>query len=233
MDVPELGARGDGGDVAAGYGRNFLLPRQLAVMDTPGNARKLAEDGKLSDVRDRKERGEAEKVAEWLGEHDVFVTLKVGGEGKAFGAVTSKDLAIQLRLAGLDVDRRRIALDAPIKRLGAFEVPLVMHADVDTKIRVLVDRQGGSREGAQAHQAAWDAEAQAAEEAARAEAEARAEREKQAEEATRIALERAAVRRAREEELAKQREEELARTTPVDAEEGEEPAARSKGRDRG
>lgn len=207
MDVEDLGARGDQVEVAAGYARNFLIPRRLAVTNTPGNQRILAEDGKRADARSSKERGEAEKVGAWLAEHELFTTLKIGREGKAFGAVTSKDLSILLRQAGLEVDRRRIRLDAPIKRLGIFEVPLQIHADVDTKIKVFVDRAGGTKDGAAGEQGVFDAELKAIEEAERVEAEARAERQREADEATRIAIEKAAARKAREEEEARAREE--------------------------
>lgn len=207
MEVEDVGSRGDHVDVAAGFARNYLLPRRLAVPDTAGNARVMAEEGKLTSVRDRKARGEAQKIGAWLAEHELFTTLKIGREGKAFGSITSKDIEVLLRQAGLEVDRRRIRLDAPIRRLGVFEVPLAVHPSVETRIRLFVDREGGSQEGALAEQAANDAAEEAAAEAARAEAEARAAREAEAEEATRLALERAAARRAREEEEARAREE--------------------------
>jgi len=229
MDVEDVGSRGDHVDVAAGFARNFLLPRRLAVPDTAGNARTMAEEGKLTNVRDRKARGEAQKVAGWLDEHELFTTLKIGREGKAFGSITSKDIEVLLRQAGLEVDRRRIRLEAPIRRLGVFEVPLAVHAEVDTKIRLFVDRENGSKDGALQEQATHDAAAEAAAEAARAEAEARAAREAEAEEATRLALEKAAARRAREEEEARAREEARRGTSTLPGEgEGEvdtEPAA--------
>jgi large subunit ribosomal protein L9 len=224
MDVAEVGARGDRLDVSAGYARNYLLPRQLAVLDTPGNVRRMAEDRKLGAVRSRKERAEAERVGEWLAQHEIFTTLKIGGEGKAFGAVTAKDLAVLLGKAGLEVDRRRIRLDAPIKRLGVFQVPIAIHPEVDTHIRLFIDRESGSKEGASNEQAAFDAEVKATQEASRIEAEARAAREKEAEEATRVAIERAAARRAREEEEAKAREE-ARRGKPLGEVESDEPAA--------
>ncbi|MBZ0266885.1 50S ribosomal protein L9 [bacterium] len=211
MDVAEIGSRGDRVDVAAGYARNYLLPRRLAVPETDGALRVLQEESKLSDVRTAKAAQEAEKIASFLKEHEVVTTLKIGREGKAFGAVTSKDLAVLLRKEGLEVDRRRIVLDSPLRRLGVFEVPLSVHPDVETNIRVYVDAEGGNKDGALKHQAVWDAEAKAREEAEQAEAEARAERAREAEEAARIAIEKAAARKAREEEEAKARVEAEAR----------------------
>ena len=207
MDVADIGTRGDNVEVAAGYARNFLIPRRLAVPATEGNLRIMQEEQKLESVRGQKARQEAEKVRDFLEGKELFATLKIGREGKAFGAVTSKDLGILLRQAGLEIDRRRIGLDAPIRRLGVFEVPLRIHPDVDTPIKVFVDRDGGSRDGALAEQAAHAEILKAEEEAAKAEAEARAQREKEAEEAARLAIEKAAARKAREEEMAKEREE--------------------------
>lgn len=207
MDVEDLGSRGDTLDVSAGFARNYLIPRRLAVPRTKGNERIMAEEGKLADVRTRKAQAEAQKVADWLNEHELLATLKIGGEGKAFGAITAKDLEVLLRQAGMEVDRRRIQLASPLKRLGVFEIPLAIHPEVPTVIKLFVDRQGGSKEGAAEAQAAWEAAEKAAEEAAKAEAEARAAREKEAEEAARIAVERAAARKAREEEEARAREE--------------------------
>ena len=211
MDVEDVGAKGERVDVTAGYARNYLMPRQLAVPATTGNLRILEEESRLTGVRERKSRQEAEKVEEWLRDNELFATLKIGREGKAFGSVTAKDIGVLLRQAGLDVDRRRIRMDAPIKRLGVFEIPLAIHPDVATNIRLFVDRDGGNKEGARTHQAVHDEQAQALAEAARLEAEARAEREREAEEATRMAIEKAAARRAREEEEAKARVEAEAR----------------------
>jgi large subunit ribosomal protein L9 len=207
MDVADVGARGDRVDVAAGFARNYLIPRRLAVLETPGSLRTMAEEGKLGDVRDSKARREAEKVGAFLASHELFTTLKIGREGKAFGAVTAKDVGVLLRLAGLDVDRRRIRLDAPIKRLGVFEIPLAIHSEVATVIKLYVDREGGSKDGALAQQQTHETELRVREEAARVEAEARAAREKEAEEAARIAIERAQARQARAEEEARAREE--------------------------
>ncbi|MFN8176592.1 MAG: 50S ribosomal protein L9 [bacterium] len=207
MDVPDIGSRGDRVDVAAGYARNFLLPRRLAVPETTGNVRILAEEGRLSGVRDKKERREAERVAEFLAAHEIFTTLKMGREGKAFGAVTAKDIAVLLRREGLEVDRRVIRLDAPIKRMGVFEVPIAIHPGVPTNAKLYVDREGGSKENALLEQQAWEADLRLREEAEKAEADARAAREREAEETARLAIERAAARKAREDEAARLREE--------------------------
>ncbi len=207
MDVPDVGSRGERLDVAAGYARNYLIPRRLAVPETHGALAVLAEEEKLSGKREAKARREAEKVKQFLDEHEIFASLKIGREGKAFGAVTAKDLGVLLRQAGLEVDRRRIQLDAPLRRLGVFVVPLNVHPDVDTHIKVFVDREGGTKDGAQAAQDEWQAEQDAREATLRAEEEARAERAREAEEAARLAIEKAAARKAREEEEAKAREE--------------------------
>ncbi len=216
-DVPKVGDRGELVRVAPGYARNFLLPRRLAVLATDGNRRALKEDEKLAGVRGKKLRGEAQKVADFLAATEIFATLKMGREGKAFGAVTATELSVLLRKAGLEVDRRRIQLERPITRLGVCEVPSSIHSEVETKARVVVDKQGGSRDGALAAQAEFDAELRVAEELAKVEAEARAAREREAEEVARIALEKAAARKAREEAEASARAEKLAQKNAQDA----------------
>ena len=223
MDVPDVGSRGQRVDVSAGFARNYLLPRRLAVPETGGNVRILVEESRLSGVRDTKARREAQKIADFLAEHEIFTTLKIGREGKAFGSVTAKEIGILLAKEGLEVDRRRISLDAPIRRLGAFEIPIRVHPDVETRVRLFVDREGGSKDGARTEQERWDTELRAREEAERAEAEARAARAREAEEATRLAVERAAARKAREAEEAKARAEAMAAAATTRSE-GEEEA---------
>lgn len=215
MDVPDVGKRGQRVDVSAGFARNFLLPRRLAMPETLGNVRVLEEEGKLSGVRDRKARDEARKIGDFLTGHEIFATLKIGREGKAFGAVTAKEIAILLHKEGIDVDRRRIRMEAPIKRLGVFEIPLAVHTEVETNVRLFVDREGGSKDGAREEQRKWEEEIHLREEAERAEAEARAAREKEAQEVARLAVERAAARRAREEQEAKAKAEAMAATAQV------------------
>ncbi len=217
-DVPKVGDRGERVRVAPGYARNFLIPRRLAVLATDGNVRALKEEERLAGVRGKKLKVEAQKVAEFLAANELLTTLKIGREGKAFGAVTTSEIAILVRKAGLEVDRRRIRLERPIKRLGVFDVPIAIHAEVPTVARLFVDREGGSKEGARAAQAAFEAELKATEDAAKAEADARAAREREAEEAARIALEKAAARKAREEAEAAARAEKLAQKNAQDAE---------------
>jgi large subunit ribosomal protein L9 len=218
MDVPDVGSRGQRVDVSAGFARNYLLPRRLAVPETGGNVRVLQEESRLSGVRDRKAKAEAQKIADFLASHEILATLKIGREGRAFGAVTAKDVVVLLAREGLEVDRRRIRLDLPIKRLGVFEIPIAVHPDVPTLVRLFVDQEGGSKDGARREQDTWEAGIKAREEAERAEAEARAAREKEAEEATKLAIERAAARKAREEQAAKAKAEAQAAPVPVEEE---------------
>lgn len=207
MDVPNVGSRGDSLEVAPGYARNYLIPRRLAMPATSGARAVLAEEAKLTGVRERRARKDAEKIAAFLAENSVFTTLKIGADGKAFGSITPKDLGVLLRQKGLEVDRRRIRLDRPLRRLGVFEVPIQMHTDVETNMKIFVDREGGNEAGATAAQAVWQAEQDAIAEAQRVEEEAREERAREAEEAARQAIERAEARKKREEEEAKAREE--------------------------
>jgi large subunit ribosomal protein L9 len=220
-DVPKVGERGERVRVAPGYARNFLIPRRLAVLATDGNIRALKEDERLAGARGKKLRIEAQKVAEFLAANELLATLKIGREGKAFGAVTAMEIAILIRKAGMEVDRRRVRLERPIKRLGVFDIPIAIHAEVPTAVRLFVDREGGSKEGAIAAQGAYEAELKAAEDASKAEAEARAARAREAEEAVRIAVEKAAARKAREEAEAAARAEKIAQKNVQDTEDEE------------
>jgi large subunit ribosomal protein L9 len=132
------------------------------------------------------------------------------------------EIAVLLRKTGLEVDRRRIQLERPIKRLGVFDIALSMHQEVATTVRLFVDREGGSKEGAIREQEKYDTEIRLAEETAKAESEARAARAKEAEEAVRIAVEKAAARKAREEAEAAARAEKIAQKHAEEAESPEE-----------
>ncbi|MDP6460791.1 MAG: 50S ribosomal protein L9 [Gemmatimonadota bacterium] len=202
MDVEEVGSRGEQVDVAAGFARNYLLPRGEAVPATPGNVRMMEEEQRLTDVRGQRSLRDAEKVGSFLEATDVFATLKIGREGRAFGSVTSQQIALLLKQAGMEVDRRKIRLPKPIRRLGVMDVALNIHPDVETVVTVFVDREGGSREGAQMEQEKFEAAEREAEEVRRLEAEERAVREKEAEEIMAEAVRRAEERKVREEEEA-------------------------------
>ena len=137
-DVDKLGEIGDVVDVADGYGRNYLLPRGYALAATARNKRELEHEHRLREHRIAQARKDAESFAGTLQEVHCHFTRKAGEEGKLFGSVTSMDIAEKLKEAGLDIDRRRIQLEQPIKSLGEFTVPVRIRTDVSAMLKVTV-----------------------------------------------------------------------------------------------
>ncbi len=142
-DVFELGRRGEVVKVAAGYGRNFLIPKHLAVPATPGNL-KMVEQQRVALAKvEAKDRGEAEILAAELGQLHIVVSRKAGDTGVLFGSVTSKDIADILAASGINLDRRKILLHQPIKSIGNYTVEVRPHADVDVTLLVSVQPEAG------------------------------------------------------------------------------------------
>jgi large subunit ribosomal protein L9 len=138
-DVDNVGRAGDVKDVADGYGRNFLIPRKLAVLAGRGVETEAKRIRDASAKREAKERDEAQELADEIGNKTVVVRLRVGEEGKAFGSVTSEDIATALKQQHqVEVDRRKIDLHEPIKTLGEHQVALRLHRDVEAHINLIV-----------------------------------------------------------------------------------------------
>ena len=137
-EVDNLGGRGDIVKVKAGYGRNFLLPRKLAVPLTEGN-KKVVEQQRLAHAkRDAKDKADAETLAAALGQVTLSFTRKAGEAGALFGSVTSIDLAEALAQKGFNIERRKIHLADPIKVTGDYQVPVKLHKEVTVQIGVNV-----------------------------------------------------------------------------------------------
>jgi large subunit ribosomal protein L9 len=145
-DVEKLGHRGDIVKVAEGYGRNFLLPRKLAIQANQGN-KAVIEQMKAAAVRkSAKEKTGAEALAQQLNEVQLSFARKVGEKDHLFGSVTSSDIAAALEGKGFNIDRRKIHLDDPLKSLGEFHVPIKLHREVTAHVRVTVGAEGGEAE---------------------------------------------------------------------------------------
>ena len=138
-DVQNVGSAGDIKDVADGYGRNFLIPRRLAVLAGKGaetEARRLRD---AVTKREAKERDEAQELADTIDDKTVVVRLRVGTEDKVFGAITNDDIATALRLQHqVEIDRRKIDIKDPLKQLGEHRVPLKLHRDVTANINLII-----------------------------------------------------------------------------------------------
>ena len=142
-DIEKLGARGDVVKVAEGYGRNFLLPRKLAIEANKGN-KTVIEQMKASAVRrSATEKAEAEQLAKQFDNVSLEFTRKVGEKDHLFGSVTSSDIAEQLEKKGFTVDRRKIQLDEPLKSLGEYDVPIKLHKEVTARFKVTVKKEDG------------------------------------------------------------------------------------------
>ena len=137
-DVENLGKGGDLVDVKPGYGRNFLLPRGLAVAANPRNVRELEHQKSVASAKAAKLKASAQAVAKRLAETPVVLKRKAGEQDKLFGSVTASDIAEALAARGLQLDRRSIDLAEPIKTVGDFEVPVKLHHEVVGKAKVKV-----------------------------------------------------------------------------------------------
>ena len=142
-DIDNLGARGEIVRVKAGYARNYLLPRNLAVEATTNNMRQIQGERAALVKREAKERSTADAQAEQLRKLTLRFERKVGEAGILYGSVTSMDIAHELKEQGYEIDRRRIVLREPIKRFGNYEVPVRLHREVTVDLPVKVLGEGG------------------------------------------------------------------------------------------
>ena len=139
--VDNLGRRGDVVKVAPGYARNFLLPRKLALPVNEGNKRVVERERKLAETRELEERQQAEAVANRLTQIELTLSRRVGDTEQLYGSVTTADIAEALLEKGLEIDRKRIHLDEPLKSLGEFTIPVKLHRDVTAQLKVHVAKQ--------------------------------------------------------------------------------------------
>jgi large subunit ribosomal protein L9 len=141
QDVEKLGKVGDVVKVAPGYGRNYLIPKRFAVEATPGNI-KIAEIEKVSQARrDYREKDAATILARDIVKQTVTVRRKAGEGGALYGSVTALDIADYLVTHKIDIDKRKIQLEEPIKALGEYQVPIRLHREVTVPIKVVVEAE--------------------------------------------------------------------------------------------
>ncbi|UCD46962.1 MAG: 50S ribosomal protein L9 [Deltaproteobacteria bacterium] len=137
-DVDTLGKAGDIVKVADGYGRNYLIPKRLAVPADVRNLRALEHDRRVIEARSKKVRRSAEEMGGRLSSLSLTIPAKAGEEGKLFGAVTSRDIAEALERAGVAVDRRMVLLEEPIKQVGDYKVKIKAGTDIVPEVSVRV-----------------------------------------------------------------------------------------------
>jgi len=138
-DVDQVGKKGDIVEVADGYARNFLVPKGLAFTATPGVEAQATAMRRGRDLRDASDRAAAEEVAKTLVPRVVTIPARAGAEGRLFGSVTTSEIAEAVASqTGIEIDRRKLHLDEPIKSVGTHLVPAKLHADVEFPITVEV-----------------------------------------------------------------------------------------------
>ncbi len=141
--VDNLGRRGEIVKVADGYARNYLLPRKLALLATDGNKKQIEREKVKYDAKELEEKKVAEAVSERLATVEVEIARKVGETEALYGSVTTGDIVQALAAKGFDLDKRKLVLQEPIKKLGEFSVPVKLHRDVTTQLKVRVIAEGG------------------------------------------------------------------------------------------
>ncbi len=137
-DMDSLGKCGDIVEVKNGYGRNYLLPRNLAIPATKGNLKSIGEVTIQKELRDKKYRREAERIKDRIEKISCTAEVNVGEEDKMFGSITSSIIVDLLKKEGVEVDRRKIMLDEPIKNLGVYTVPVKIAPDVVANLKLWV-----------------------------------------------------------------------------------------------
>ena len=140
--VDNLGRRGDIVKVAAGYARNYLLPRKLALPATAGNRKHVEHERRLLESREADEKRQAESLASKLAAVEITIARRVGETEQLYGSVTAADVADLLKERGFEIDRRKLILPEPIKTLGEHDVPLKLHREVTVPLKVRVVREG-------------------------------------------------------------------------------------------
>ncbi|HEY6248349.1 MAG TPA: 50S ribosomal protein L9 [Candidatus Angelobacter sp.] len=140
-DVPKLGHRGDVVKVAEGYGRNYLLPRKLAIEATQGNKAVIEQMKQAAVRRSAVEKADADALSKQLEGVSVNFHRKAGEKDQLFGSVTSGDIADALTHKGFNIDRRKIQLHDPLKNLGEFDIPVRLHRDVTSRVKVIIEKE--------------------------------------------------------------------------------------------
>ena len=140
-DVMKLGSRGDVVKVAEGYGRNFLLPRKLAIEATSGNKKVVEQMRSAALRRSAKEKAQAEELSKQFDGLSVSFERRSGENDQLFGSVTSSDIAEALEKKGFNLDRRKIQIHEPLKTVGEFTIPVKLHKDVTAHLKVVIEKE--------------------------------------------------------------------------------------------
>ena len=160
QDVINLGSKGDVVKVADGYGRNYLLPRKLAMQATETNKAVIEQMKASAARRSATEKVQAEELVTKLEPLNLSFTRKAGGEGQLFGSVTTSDIAAELAAQGFEIDRRRIILGEPLKTVGEYKVAVKLHREVTAQLKVKVQAEATEEAAAPVEPATEEAAAE-------------------------------------------------------------------------
>ena len=139
--VDNLGQRGDIVKVSDGYGRNYLLPRKLALPVTEGNKRHVERERHIVEAREAEEKSQAEAIASKLAVVEVVLVRRVGDTEQLYGSVTATDIADVLKDKGFEIDKRKLVLPEPLKTLGEHTIRLRLHQEVDVSLKVQINKE--------------------------------------------------------------------------------------------
>lgn len=140
-DVPALGLRGEIRDVADGYARNYLIPQRLALLASPSNLKNIEQIRKRQEARAEKDKADAHAQAQAIEALTISLTRQASEDGRLYGSVSAQDLVAILSRQGINVEKRRIVLDAPIKALGECTVPIRLHPEIIAQLKISVARE--------------------------------------------------------------------------------------------
>ena len=140
-DVAKLGSRGDVVKVAEGFGRNYLLPRKLAIEASTGNKAVIEQMKAASVRRSAKEKGQAEELAKQFEGLSISFHRKAGEHDQLFGSVTSSDIGDAIEKKGFNVDRRKVQLHEPLRTVGEFTIPVKLHKEVTAYLKVMIEKE--------------------------------------------------------------------------------------------
>ena len=138
QDMDDLGLEGDIVEVAKGYGRNYLIPKGIALEASKPNIKLMEMQRKKIEVKRLKAKEDAEKIKEKMAGITITISQKAGEEDKLYGSVTTMDIASKMEAEGIVIDRRKINLDKPIKTLGEFDIPVKLYPEVTATVKVVV-----------------------------------------------------------------------------------------------
>ncbi|OHE55462.1 MAG: 50S ribosomal protein L9 [Thermodesulfovibrio sp. RBG_19FT_COMBO_42_12] len=137
-DVKNVGKMGQVVDVADGYARNYLVPRGLAVDANIKNIKSMEHEKRIIEEKAKKIKNSAQDLAHKISTITLMIKAKVGEEGKLFGSVTTMDIAELLKNEGIEIDKKKISLDEPIKRLGLYTVNVKLHSEISTQVNIQI-----------------------------------------------------------------------------------------------